>query len=112
MPITYSEAENKIIDLLQRYSGRKDIRADQMVNHDLGIGDWEGIDILQDIEEAFDMDLDPLMQSVTLYLPLTWWDRLLRRTRGARVTDLKVQDLISYVAEHAGEGLDESIPRV
>lgn len=110
--IDYSHVESRVLDLAQRYSGKKVISLDQMLSKDLGIEGWEGIDIIQDLEEEFELDLDPLMQSVTWYLPPRWWDRLLGRTHGARVTDVKVRDLIAYVVEHAGEGMNEAIPRV
>lgn len=112
MSVDYSVVESRIIELIKNYSGKKDILPDHLMNKDLEIEDWEGIDILQDIEEEFELDLDPLMQSVTWYLPPTWWDKLLGRAQGARVTDLKVRELIAYVVEHAGEGMNESIPRV
>lgn len=112
MSIDFSDVEVRIISVARRYYGRKDINIDQMMNKDLGIEGWDGIDIIQEIEEEFDLDLDPLMKSVTWYLPPTWWDKLLGRTRGARVTDLKLRELIAYVVEHAGEGMNPSIPRV
>lgn len=112
MSVDYSEVENKVINLIKDYSGRRNIMLDHMMNKDLGIEGWEGIDILQDLEEAFELDLDPLIQSVTWYLPPTWWDKLLGRPNGARIADLKVRELIAYVVEHAGEGMNESIPRV
>jgi hypothetical protein len=112
MSVVYAEVEEKVVDLLRKYSGKKQVFLEQMINRDLGVEGWESIDLLQDLEESFNLDLDPLMQSVSSYLPPRWWDRILGRTHGPRVADLKVQELIAYVVEHAGEGMNESIPRL
>jgi hypothetical protein len=111
MPVAYAEVEDKVIDLLRKCSGKKQILLEHRVNGDLGIAGWDSIYILEELEESFDLDLDPLIQSVTSYLPRTWWDRILRKAHGPRVADLKVQELIAYVVEHAGEGRNESRPR-
>lgn len=112
MPVGYAEVEEKSLELLRKYSGKKQVLLDHMVNGDLGIDGWDSIDLLQDLEEAFNLDLDPLVKSVTSYLPPRLWDRILGRKHGPRVADLKVRELIAYVVEHAGEGMNESIPRV
>lgn len=112
MPVIYAEVEEKVMALLRKHSGKEQVSLEHMVNADLGLEGWESIDLLEDIEDTFELDLDPLMRSATWYLPPKWWDRLLGKTRGARVTDLPVKDLIAYVIEHAGEGKNGSIPRI
>jgi hypothetical protein len=111
MPLGYSDVEIATLALLRDYSGKKTVNPDQMINRDIGIYGWDGILILEELEEKFDLDLQPLVDSVTTYLPPTWWDKLRGRTRGSRVTDLTVRELIDYVASHAGEGRNEKMPR-
>jgi hypothetical protein len=111
MSLGYPDIESTTLTLLRNYSGKTTVNPDQMINKDLGIDGWDGILILEELEEIFKLDLRPLIDSVTTYLPPTWWDKLRRRTRGARVADLTVRDLIDYVARHAGEGQNETMPR-
>lgn len=111
MPLAYEDIESTTLTLLSKYSGKKIVQADQMVNKDLGIEGWDSIAILEELEELYKLDLHPLIDSVTTYLPPTWWDKLWGKARGAPIADLTVRELIDYVARHAGEGQNETVPR-
>lgn len=112
MPIDdHATVETRIVSLIRDVSGRKTINTEQMISKDVGVYGWDGILLAERIEEIFDLDLEPLVEINTTFLPPTWWDRLRGRTHGARYTDMKIKDLVEYVAAHAGEGKNESRPK-
>ena len=112
MPVdTQHTVETRIVSLIRDVSGRKTIHPEQMIMKDVGVYGWDGILLAEKIEEMFDLDLEPLIESNTTFLPATWWDRLRGRTHGARYTDMKIKDLVEYVAAHAGEGQSQSNPK-
>lgn len=105
MPVNDQMAvEADIIALLKDVSGRKSVHSDQMIGRDIGIYGSDGILILELVEEKFDLDLSPLVDTYTKYLSPTWWDRLRGRAHGPAVADLMVRDLVQYVMQHKGEG--------
>jgi hypothetical protein len=110
MPISDKAAiETDIVSIIQNISGRKDVQLDHFIHKDVGIYGSDGIIVLEEIEERFDLDLSEFVAENSTFLPRTWWDRVLRRPHGARYTDVRVKDLVDYVAVHAGEG--RKLPR-
>lgn len=109
MPLGQVNVESRIITLLRQFSGKDEVHLNHMVNKDLGIDGWDGIDIIEIIEETFRLDLRPLIDSVTTFLPPTWWDKLLGRKHGAPVADITVRDLIDYVSRNAGTASTASL---
>lgn len=103
MPVIHDDVERKIISLLQRYYHSGKVELNHFLHKDLRIDGWDGIDVTEDIEEMFEVDLRPLVASVTTYLPPNWWDRLLGRDHGPAIADISVGKLVDYVVAHAGE---------
>ena len=93
-----------VLAVLRRYSGRREIGLDQMISRDVGIGGGDGVQLLEELEERFGTDLDPLMQAEARYLPRRWIDRLRGRDHGPRSVDLTVRRLIDYIAANGGGG--------
>lgn len=111
MPLGFEDIEVATLPILRRYSGKKAVYLDQMVTKDLGIEGWDSIAVLEELEEKFEVDLRPLVDSVTTYLPPTWWDKLWGRKRGAPIADISVRELIDYIARHSGEAPSGTLPK-
>jgi len=53
-----------VLAVLHRLSGRRlKGGADKLVGADHGVTGWDGIDLLEDLEEHFDVDLRPFMDA-------------------------------------------------
>ena len=89
--------EEQVIAALQRVSGRREISLSQLIGRDVGIYGGDGVELLNELEELFGVDLDPLMQEETHYLPPRWFDRLLGRERGPPSVDVTVRRLIDFI---------------
>lgn len=98
-----AESTGEIISFLRRFSGRKDIDFDDMIGRDLGITGGDGVQILYELEERFGVDLDPLIQAHTDFLPRRWFDKFLGRSHGPKNADMKVRDLTEYIVFHTSK---------
>lgn len=111
MPVNRDVVESHIISLIKEVSGRKVIHSDHLIGKDVGVYGWDGILLAEKIEEIFDLNLQAFIKSRTVQGPATWWDRIRGRTHGTAHADMRIKDLIDYVAVHAGEGENESTPK-
>jgi hypothetical protein len=93
----------EVISILKDYSGRKSIELDQMIVRDVGINGSDGVLILYDLEERFGVDLNPLVEAHTTFLPPNWFDRLRGREHGPRRADLTVRQLIEFIEAGTAE---------
>ena len=93
----------EIISILKDYSGRKAIELDQMIGRDVGINGSDGVLILYELEERFGVDLNPLVEAHTSFLPPTWFDRLRGRKHGPPNADLTVRQLIDFIEARTAE---------
>ena len=108
-----AKIEDDIISLIKRVSGCKHVDMDQMIGRDVGVYGFDGILLAEEVEEMFDVDLNPLIEVHTTYLPPNWWDRLIGRKQGPRSTDVRVRELIDYVVLHQGtQQADKRRPRI
>lgn len=101
--------DTDIVYIIKNISGRKEVQLDHFICKDVGIYGLDGVIIIEEVEERFDLDLSQFIEENTVFLPRSWWDRLLRRPHGPRITDVRVRDLVDYVVVHAGEG--RKLPR-
>jgi len=109
MPMTNAQGlEGQVLTVLQVYSGSKNISLDQMIGRDLGIVGLDGVLILDELEEKFGIDLDPLIQTHTTFLPPDWFDRLRGRKHGPPNADLTVRELIDHIAKETGRDTSHS----
>ena len=92
--------EDRVIAVLKRFSARQQIDPDQLVGRDVGINGSDGVELLDELEELFGVNLEPLMQEETRYLPPRWIDRLRRREHGPSHTDLTVRRLVEFIKAH------------
>jgi hypothetical protein len=92
--------EEDIISILERYSGRTITNVNSMIGSDIGIYGGDGVQVVDELEERFGISLEALLESATVYLPLTWWDRLRGRKMGAPNADLTVRQLAEYIREN------------
>ncbi len=100
MPVEDAKSlEEEIISILKRYSGRRTVELDQMIARDVGIYGGDGVEIANELEEIYKIDLDPLIQAHTTFLPPNWFDRLRGRKHGPPNADLTVRELIDYIAK-------------
>ena len=100
MPIENTRAlYDRVILVLKSYSGKREIELDQMLYRDIGIYGGDGVEIADDLEDAFNVDLEPLIKQHTRVLPAGWLRRLLGKP-GPSYTDMTVRELIDYIAEH------------
>lgn len=99
MPIDLEQDfEHETIAILRHYSGRRTIELDQMLGRDIGIYGSDGVQIADEIEETFEVDLDPLIEAHKIFRPPTWWDRLMGRKHGPPSSDMTVRTLVDYIA--------------
>ena len=91
------ELEEAIVSVLKDFSGRSVIDVDEMIGRDLGIRGGDGVQILYELEERFKIDLEPLIQSSTTYLPPSWLDRLRGRKHVLPTADVSVRELVCYI---------------
>ena len=89
--------EERVIALLKHFSGRKQINRDQWIGRDVGIYGGDGVELLDELEEMFGVDLDPLMLEETHYPPPRWIDRLLGRSHGPPNIDVTVGRLTDFI---------------
>ena len=105
MPVASAqELEGQVISILKDISGAKAVTPDQMIGRDVGIYGLDGIEAAEQLEEKFGIDLDPLIQAHTQFLPPRWFDRLRGRKHGPPIADMTVRELIDYIASEAGRG--------
>lgn len=103
MPIANEQdLEEQVISILKNISGAKTITVDQMIGRDVGIYGGDGVEAVEELEEKFGIDLDPLIQAHTQFLPPRWFDRLRGRKHGPPNADLTVRELIDYIAKETG----------
>lgn len=99
MPLKSGEAlEEKIMSFLKGFSGRPVVELDQFIGRDIGIHGGDGVQILYELEEKFGVDLNPLIDSVTVYSPPSWFDRLCGRAHGPPAADVTVRQLVEYIS--------------
>ena len=97
MPVTGERSlEEEVISILRAVSGAKAIAADQMVGRDVGIDGLDGIEVVEQLEEEFGVDLRPLIEAHLIAPRRNWLDRLLGR--GFPHADVTVRELIDYIA--------------
>ena len=89
---------DQIIRVLEHYSGTKNISLEQMISRDVGIYGGDGVQVLDELEDMFNVDLEPLVQQNTTYGHLSWVGRLFGRKRGRAICDFTVQELVNYIA--------------
>lgn len=97
-PANDQSLEEQVVSILKGISGRKTITPDQMIGRDVGIHGFDGVVAVESLEEQFGIDLDPLIQAHTKFLPPRWFDRLRGRTHGPPNADLTVTELVDYIA--------------
>jgi hypothetical protein len=90
--------EEQVISILRGISGARTIDLDQMISRDVGIYGLDGVMAVEALEEQFGIDLDPLINAHTNFLPPRWFDRLRGRTHGPPNADLTVRELVDYIA--------------
>lgn len=102
--------EEQIISILKGFSGQPEIKPDQWISRDIGIYGGDGVEILYELEEKFNVDLNPLIDANTTFLPPTWFDRLRGKKNGPRVADVTVRQLVDYIAhknlQRSSDGTD------
>lgn len=112
MPVNNErQIESGIIGLIRDVTGRQSVHLEEMIGQDIGVHGSDGILLVEMVEDRFDLDLSPLIDANTKFLPPTWWDRLRGRTHGPPVADVKVRELVEYVMQHKGEG-KRLVPRL
>jgi hypothetical protein len=94
--------EEQVVSLLKDISGHKKVRLDEWIMKQVGVYGSDSIELLDQLEIIYKVDLDPLVQSFVTYLPMRWVDRLLGRKHGPIYCDMKGNDLVDYIIEHAG----------
>lgn len=92
------DLETEIFLFLKDFSGRKSIELDHLLSRDVGIYGGDGVQILYELENRFNIDLKPLIDSNTVQSSPSWFDRLIGRKHGPTVTDLTVRQLIDYIS--------------
>lgn len=103
MPVTnVQRLEDQILETLRAYSGSKSVSLDQLIGRDLGIVGLDGVLILDELEEKFAVDLNPLIEAHTSFLQPSWLDRLRGRKHGRPNADLTVGELIDYITANSG----------
>jgi len=95
---TREHLQEEIVSILKRYSGTKSIGLDEMIGREVGLNGMDGVEILYELEERFNVDLNPLIEAHTMYSPPSWFGRLLGREHGRPYADLTVRELIDYIA--------------
>lgn len=102
--------EEEIVLVLKKYSSRGTIAHDQLIGRDVGIYGGDGVQILYELEDRFKVDLKPLIDSVTVFRPPNWLDRLRGRKEGPAHADLTVGQLIEYIVNETRRQVPE-VPR-
>ena len=103
MPVAREPSlEEQVISILKDISGARTVSPDQMVGRDVGIYGMDGVEAVEELEQRFEIDLDPLIQAHTHFLPPRWFDRLRGRKHGPPNADLTVRELIDYIASGTG----------
>jgi len=86
------EIAASVIAIATRISGlRTPIEEDHYVDRDLAIGGWDCVDLLNQIEDRWDVDLRPWMESIAEYRRGWFRKRLVTR-------DATIREIVDQVA--------------
>lgn len=103
----WSALENEVISILSRYSAKRSIQMDQMIGRDLGINGLDGVEIVEELQDGFAIDLSPLIKSHESFRPPRWIDKLQGKKVGPAETDFTVRELIEFIGRERGLLLKE-----
>jgi hypothetical protein len=102
------DVKGEVLAILQRYSKKQSIKEEEFVGRDVGIRGDYSIDLLYELEDRFGIDLDPLIQEHSSFLPPTWFDRLRGKENGPSDSDVTVKQLTDYIANVLRQASDGS----
>jgi hypothetical protein len=97
MPLNSRNVEDRVKRMVERYRGRGGpLRLADSLGRDLGITDEDSIEFMEEIEEIFNIDLNPLVDSNTIYVKGNWIDRLMGR-KLIPMAEISLGQLIDYI---------------
>jgi hypothetical protein len=87
---------NEVIEIIAKYVPKNSaISMNSYIGRELGITGWDSIDLLEEIEGRYGVDLRPFMESVSYFLKPRLVDKMLGRPRGPVEADATVEQLIA-----------------
>lgn len=94
----YSSVEETVLSILRSFVGtRVAIDRQKLIGRELGISGGDSVELLDELEEKFGVDLNPLVEKATLHLEPSWFDRIRGREQGPAVADVTVGDLVQFI---------------
>lgn len=90
--------EERVLVVLRSFVGPgASLDLTRLIGSELGISGGDSIELLDELEAKFQVDLDPLIQQTSFPLKLTLFERLLGKKEGRQVAEFSIGDLIQYI---------------
>jgi hypothetical protein len=100
MLLTRDELSASVIEILKRHSGRRRIGLGDFIVRDIGIYGYDGVNVVNEIEETFCVDLRPFVTASSKPVKVPIWRSIFTGAKMELYVDARVQDLVNYIYEN------------